>query len=123
MALADIDVKALVEAALIELPEPFKGSLGNLAVLVDDFPDDQVRQRFSGNILGLYRGVPNSRRTLGQSGVPPSIIYIYAQPILDYCTKTGSDITEVIQSVLIHEIGHHFGFNDEEIYRIEISEN
>jgi hypothetical protein len=40
--LADIDVKALVEAALIKLPEPFKGSLGNLAVLVDDAPDDQV---------------------------------------------------------------------------------
>jgi len=42
---------------------------------------------------------------------------------LDYCTKTRSDLTEVIRSVLIHEIGHHFGFNDEEIYRIEISEN
>jgi predicted Zn-dependent protease with MMP-like domain len=53
--LADIDVKALVEAALIELAEPFKGSLGNPAVLVDDFPDDQAKRRFSGNILGLYR--------------------------------------------------------------------
>jgi predicted Zn-dependent protease with MMP-like domain len=119
--LADIDVEALVEAALIELPEPFRGSLGNLAVLVDDFPDDEARQRFRGNILGLYRGVPNSKRSTGQSGIPPSIIYIYAQPILNYCKKTESDATEVIKSVLIQEIGHHFGFNDEEIYRIESS--
>lgn len=120
--MADIDIKALVEAALIELPEPFKGSLGNLAVLVDDFPDSQARRRFCGNILGLYRGVPNPKRSIGQSGIPPSIIYIYAQPILNYCAETGNDVTEVITSVLTHEIGHHFGFNDEEIYRIEGSE-
>ena len=120
--MADIDVKALVEAAMVELPEPFRGNLGNLAVLVDDFPDDQARRRFRGNILGLYRGVSNSKRSIGQSGIPPSIIYIYAQPILNYCTETESDVTEVIKSVLIHEIGHHFGFNDEEIYRIEDSE-
>jgi predicted Zn-dependent protease with MMP-like domain len=85
--LADVDVKALVEAALIELPEPFKGSLGNLAVLVDDFPDNEARQRFRGNILGLYRGVPNSKRSIAQSGIPPSIIYIYEQPILNYRTE------------------------------------
>ena len=117
--MADTDVKALVEAALLDLPEPFKGSLDNLAVLVDDFPDDGTRQRFKGNILGLYRGVPISRRSVGQSGVPPSIIYIYARPIMDHCERTGEEMAKVVTAVLIHEIGHHFGFNDEEIYRIE----
>jgi predicted Zn-dependent protease with MMP-like domain len=118
---ADNDIKALVETALMALPEPFKGSLGNLAVLVDDYPDDETRQRFKGNILGLYRGVPISKRSVGQTGVPPSIVYLYAQPIIDYCARSGEDIKKVINSVLIHEIGHHFGFNDEEIYRIEAS--
>jgi predicted Zn-dependent protease with MMP-like domain len=119
--LADTDVKALVEAALLELPEPFKGSLDNLAVLVDDFPDEETRQRFKSNIFGLYRGVSLPRRSVRQTGVPPSIIYIYARPIVNYCARTGEDVAKVVNAVLIHEIGHHFGFNDEEIYRIEDS--
>ena len=47
------------------------------------------------------------------------MIFLYRRPILDYCADTGEDFRHVVRHVLIHEIGHHFGFSDADMDRIE----
>ena len=47
------------------------------------------------------------------------MIFLYRRPILDYWCETGEDLARVVRHVLIHEIGHHFGFSDEDMERIE----
>jgi predicted Zn-dependent protease with MMP-like domain len=49
----------------------------------------------------------------------PDMIFLYRRPILDYWCETGEDIAQVVRNVLIHEIGHHFGFSDDDMDRIE----
>jgi predicted Zn-dependent protease with MMP-like domain len=47
------------------------------------------------------------------------MIFLYRRPILDYWCETGEELYAVVRHVLIHEIGHHFGFSDADMERIE----
>jgi predicted Zn-dependent protease with MMP-like domain len=51
------------------------------------------------------------------------IIFLYRRPLLDYWIECGEDLNNLVRHVLIHEIGHHFGFSDAEMAAIENSEN
>ena len=50
---------------------------------------------------------------------PIDMIFLYRRPILDYWCETGEELAAVVRHVLIHEIGHHFGFSDDDMERIE----
>ena len=71
------------------------------------------------DILGLYRGVALPRQSVMDPRAEPELIFLYRRPILDYWCETGEDLVAVVRHVLIHEIGHHFGFSDEDMERIE----
>jgi predicted Zn-dependent protease with MMP-like domain len=47
------------------------------------------------------------------------MIFLYRKPILAYARAEGEDVDTVIRHVLIHEVGHHFGFSDDDIDAIE----
>jgi predicted Zn-dependent protease with MMP-like domain len=119
--LADIDEMA--RAALASLPEVLKRMTQGVVVQVTDFPDDDVVAEMElespFDILGLYQGVSLMEKQVEASGGVPDLVFLYRRPILDYWCETGEDLNHVVRHVLIHEIGHHFGFSDDDMEALE----
>jgi predicted Zn-dependent protease with MMP-like domain len=111
----------LVERALLALPEQFSERLSNIDVEVEDYPspDDLrvARARRGQTLLGLYRGVPVTRRGLGYNMVPPDRIIIFQRPIELTC-RSDDEIVERVGHVVRHEIAHYFGIDDETLRRM-----
>ena len=118
--LAEIDEVA--RDALASLPEPLKQFTTGVVLQIHDFPDDDVCEEMElespFDILGLYQGVAVGERT-NATGTMPDMVFLYRRPILDYWCETGEDLHHVIRHVLIHEIGHHFGFSDDDMEALE----
>jgi predicted Zn-dependent protease with MMP-like domain len=95
----------LVAAALDGIPPDIGRLIENVAVFVEDVG-------FNGNILGLYEGIPLTRRgQYGLGGGMPDRITIYRLPILERCA-TEEDVIEAVRVTVVHEVGHHFGLSD-----------
>jgi predicted Zn-dependent protease with MMP-like domain len=63
--------------------------------------------------------VPLNHRSVAAAPNDLDMIFLYRRPLLDFWCETGDDLFDLIRNVLIHEIGHHFGFSDEDMERIE----
>jgi predicted Zn-dependent protease with MMP-like domain len=118
------DFARLAKAAFDALPEPFKGLAGDVVIRVDDFADDEVLASFGMEdpfeLTGLYHGVDIGLRDSMGPAAEPSRIFLYRRPILDeWCERGDVGLDEIIAHVLIHEIGHHFGLDDDQIHNIE----
>ena len=74
------------------------------------------------DLLGLYRGVALPLKSVSDPRPEIDMIFLYRRPILDYWCESGDDLYEVVRHVMIHEIGHHFGFSDADMARIEEGE-
>ena len=96
----------LVADALDTIPQRFRAAMSNVAVLVEDIDPGNH------NLLGLYHGVALTERTSYYSGVLPDRITIYRLPILRVCA-TEEDVVRQVQVTVIHEVGHHFGIDDD----------
>ena len=117
------DIEALAIAAFARLPDEFRALCGNLVIQVDDFPTDEVVEHIGAesefDLLGLSQGVGLPFRSEAISGQMPNLIWLYRRPILDYWAEHEETLGAIITHVLVHEIGHHFGFSDDDIARIE----
>ena len=111
----------LVERALLQLPEQIRERHSNIDVEVEDYPsrDDlrAARARRGQTLLGLYRGVPVTRRGLGYNMVPPDRIIVFRRPI-ELTSRSDAEIVERVGRVVRHEIAHHFGIDDEALRRM-----
>lgn len=120
------DIETLAARALAGIPALFKRELRPIVIRVDDFPDEETEAEMGiaspFDLLGLYRGAPLPRRSVSDPRPAVDMIFLYRRPILDYWCETGADLFDVVRHVLIHEIGHHFGFSDGDMERIEQSE-
>jgi predicted Zn-dependent protease with MMP-like domain len=105
--------------ALQQIPEGFRENLENLEIIVEDFAEpDTLRSLNLGSrweLLGLYSGQPLSARSFFDNFNPPCRIHLFRLPILR-SIDDETRLVEVIRCVMLHEIGHHFGFNDEDLY-------
>jgi predicted Zn-dependent protease with MMP-like domain len=110
----------LVVRAIDELPEEFRMALENVDVVVQDYPDRRQLARIGRGmmLLGLYEGVPQSKRTQGYGMVLPDRIVVFQKPIQDRC-RSEAEVEAEIGRVVRHEIAHHFGLDEEELRRIE----
>jgi predicted Zn-dependent protease with MMP-like domain len=119
-SLADLD--AMARRALTDIPPPLARHLNNILIRVDDFPDEAVEHEMAlespFDILGLYRGVALTHKSVGAAG-EADMIFLYRRPILDYWCDTEEDLYAILRHVLIHEIGHHFGFSDDDMERLQ----
>ena len=117
------DIEALAQRALATIPERLKRHVGNVVIRVDEFPDEDTEKEMElespFDILGLYRGVGMPYKSVSDPRPDIDMIFLYRRPILDYWCETGDDLYHVVRHVLIHEIGHHFGFSDDDMERIE----
>jgi predicted Zn-dependent protease with MMP-like domain len=105
------------------LPESFRQAAGNVAMQVVDFAGgDTLRHLGIGDaygLLGLYHGVGLPFKSVWDLPRGPDMIFLYRVPILAYARQRGETVEAVIRHVLIHEIGHHFGFSDADMAAIE----
>ena len=112
----------LVEEALVDLPKEFKKLIKNLVVIVENEAHPEAYRQtgthpFS-RILGTYHGIPFKHRGPYYGNYPPDVIAIYQKPIEEICF-TEEEIKKEVRKVVIHEIGHYFGFSDNEMKKIE----
>ena len=112
----------LVGEAVEGLPEEFRARLENVAIVVADYPSqEQIKQaglRERQTLLGLYQGVPLTKRGAHYGMVPPDKITIFQKPIEARC-KNESRIVAEIRRVVRHEIAHHFGIGDGRLRELE----
>jgi len=115
----------LVARAVDSLPEEFRTKLENVDVVVDDLPTRsqlaEVGLRRGQTLLGLYQGVPLTKRGRHYGLVPPDKITIFQKPIEAKC-RDDAEITAEIQRVVRHEIAHHFGIGDARLRQLERGE-
>ena len=108
--------------AVETLPEEFLDRLENIAVVVEDYPTStqlaKTRVRRSHTLLGLYEGVPLTKRGTHYGLVPPDKITIFQKAIESRCID-GTEVTAEIQKVVQHEIAHHFGIGESKLRQIE----
>jgi len=114
------EFEELVAKVVSDLPEEFRDMLDNVDVTVQDYPTRAQlgRTRPGMTLLGLYEGVPQTRRTRGYTMVPPDKITIFQKPIEAMC-RSEKEIAAEIRRVVQHEIAHHFGFDEQSLRRIE----
>ncbi len=118
------DFQTLSDAAYATLPDEFRAMCEGLVIHIDDFPDEDTLQDMACetefDLLGLFRGRGLAQReaTL-QTGEFPNMVWLYRRPILDYWAEHDEALGDIVTHVLVHEIGHHFGFSDEDMEGIE----
>jgi predicted Zn-dependent protease with MMP-like domain len=117
------DLAAIAEQALAAIPEELRAHVGNVVLRVDEFPDEEIERDMElespFDILGLYRGVDLTRKSVSDPRPQVDMIFLYRRPLLDYWCESGEELADVVRNVLIHEIGHHFGLSDDDMERLE----
>lgn len=118
------DLEAIALEARDSLPEPFRAMVAHVPVLIEDFCEDEEVLAELGiespwDLSGLYSGTAEPHKTTGHVAQDTDRIFLFRRPLLDEWCETGVDLTTLIRHVLIHEIGHHFGFSDDDMHEIE----
>ena len=121
----DADIEAIARQTLNRLPSPFAESLGDIVLMIEDLATpERVRRvglRHPMQLSGLYEGVPLNRQSIQQSGMLPERITLFSRPIIAEWRSSRVSFEELVSHIVIHEVGHHFGFSDDEIHAIEDS--
>jgi predicted Zn-dependent protease with MMP-like domain len=117
------EFQQLAQRAWSQLPDGFREATGNLVIQAQDWPSRETLDSLDIDspldLLGLYHGVGLPFQSVGDLPRPPEMIFLYRMPILAYARASGEPLADVVTHVLIHEIGHHFGFSDEDMESIE----
>lgn len=120
------DFEAMANAAFEALPDEFRALVGNVSFIVSEFPDEatikEMELESEFDILGLFHGIGLPQGSVNPAtGQLPNRIWLYRRPILDYWAESedGETLGEIVTHVLVHEIGHHFGFSDEDMEALE----
>ena len=112
----------LVEEALREIPRRFREAMKNVAVIVEDEPPLHILEEMeiepSDSLFGLYQGTPLPERGWGYGNTLPDRISIYQGPIEEAC-EDDDEIRDCVAETVIHEFGHYFGMDEEQIEEIE----
>jgi len=116
------EFETLVERALRTLPRRFKDKISNVAIVVEDWADEETLEQVGieppDTLYGLYRGIDLTRRDTSYGNVLPDTIHIYQGPIEEDCADT-EEMAELVRDTVIHEIGHYFGLDDDTMEDIE----
>ncbi|MDR0990369.1 MAG: metallopeptidase family protein [Propionibacteriaceae bacterium] len=111
LEITDDEFDDLVAEALDRIPESFWDKVENVVVLVEPTPPPDEP-----DLLGYYDGIPLSERDSGYAGVLPDRVVLFRQPLIEM-SQDRDDLAAEIAITVIHEIGHFFGFDDDELDR------
>jgi predicted Zn-dependent protease with MMP-like domain len=108
-----------VMEALDLVPDEFRDYLKDVAIVVEDWPSDEQRQRLqlrrNETLFGLYEGVPLPLRTGGYNLALPDRITLFQGPLEQYAGGDRERLRQQVRRTALHEIAHHFGFGEERL--------
>jgi predicted Zn-dependent protease with MMP-like domain len=118
------EFEALAVVALEGLPQPFRDMVKNVTCFVAEFAEDDVLDDLGiespFDLMGLFTGIGLAQDgAVEQTGQLPNRVYLYRRAILDYWAEHEETLGAVVTHVLVHEMGHHFGFSDDDMEAIE----
>ena len=121
------EMELMAHAALRALPERFRRHLDDVVIRIAEFATTEqlasVGLDDPWELSGLYEGRPVSMRSIWDAAEMPAIVTLFRQPLLQEWRTTGVRLDELVTHVVVHEIGHHFGFTDETMHRLEDGED
>jgi predicted Zn-dependent protease with MMP-like domain len=116
-------IERLAFRALETIPDDLRRHIKDVIIRVTDLPDAKTVEAMEldspYDLLGLYHGYSLDRQSVHDVRQGIDMINLYRLPMLDYQRESGETLEDVVRHVLIHEVGHHFGFSDEDMERIE----
>jgi predicted Zn-dependent protease with MMP-like domain len=120
------EIDALARVAFDRLPPEFLRLCKGLVIQVHEFADDETLDEMGiespFDLFGLFRGRGLAQSgAMPETGAEPNLVFLYRRPLLDLWCEGEETLEAIVEHVLIHEIGHHFGLSDEDIERIEAS--
>jgi predicted Zn-dependent protease with MMP-like domain len=107
----------VVEEALDSLPQEFRSRIQNVAVLVEDVPQNQPSPQAGKQgrlLLGVFHGVPTTKKSIFNLSSGPDHIVLYQKNIEAICSSEA-EVREQIRLTVIHELGHYFGLDEEQL--------
>jgi predicted Zn-dependent protease with MMP-like domain len=106
----------VVQEVLTEMPERFSRHLENVVFVVDDVPTAELRNRYElpGDLLGFYEGVPVTESSVVEPAVDLDRIYLFRENLCAF-SQTREMLAEEIRITLLHEVGHHFGLDEDRL--------
>lgn len=118
----DAAFEQMVAVGIDAIPEPYAGKLDNLAITwaYTPSPWQRVKARLRGGwtLFGLYEGIPKTQRGSNYSMVLPDKITIFKYPLAS-AASSEADLARMVRQTVWHEVAHHFGLSDSEIYTLE----
>lgn len=115
------EFEKLAEEGFLLIPEKFRARIRNVALLIEDEPSKEVRQREGlsedETLLGLYQGIPATARgdSYGVGPTLPDTITLFQLPIEEAAMEDQEDIRVVIAETIWHEYAHYFGMDEDEV--------
>lgn len=122
---SEADIDEIARRTLERLPAPFAESLKDIVLLVEPVADSETARRVGLShpmqLSGLYEGVSLNHRSVDHSGTLPERISLFSRPILAEWRAGRVSIEQLVAHIVIHEVGHHFGFSDDDMHALEDS--
>ena len=117
------DIEAIARRTLERLPSPFAESLDDVVLLIEEVASPDTARSIGLNhpmqLSGLYQGVPLNHQSVQMSGTLPERVTLYRRPILAEWHSTPFSLEQLVSHIVIHEVGHHFGFSDDDMHALE----
>jgi predicted Zn-dependent protease with MMP-like domain len=117
------DFEAMANTAWDKLPSQFRELAGDVVIRVEDFASDDILDELGiedpFDLTGLYQGVSLDKQSVSDVPREPDLVFLYRRPILDEWAGSDEELGHLVAHVLVHEIGHHFGFSDDDMETIE----
>lgn len=117
------DFEAMAATAWDRLPAEFRQMCGDVVLRVEDFAIDEVLEELEidspFDLMGLYQGLSLDKKSLADAPAEPDMVFLYRRAILDYWAENEEKLGDIVVHVLVHEIGHHFGYSDADMEDIE----
>jgi predicted Zn-dependent protease with MMP-like domain len=112
-----------IEKALSSIPKEIRKRIENVAFLVEDEAREPLLQehgiKIRNILLGLYEGIPFTRRGTNYSMVLPDRITLFKSTIEEAANNENQKVQQLIREVVLHEVAHYFGFNESEVRTME----
>lgn len=117
------DIHAMAKRALDGIPQGLRRHMRDVVILIEEFPDAETEAEMDlespFDLLGLYHGISLDRKSVSDAPDDVDRILLYRRALLDCWCETGEDLEALIRNTLIHEVGHHFGFSDDDMDHLE----
>ena len=119
----EAEIEVIARRTLDRLRSPFAESLGDIVLRIEPVADPDTARSVGLShpmqLSGLYEGISLNHQSVSHSGTLPERITLYSRPIVAEWRSTPVSLEQLVSHIVIHEVGHHFGFSDDDMHALE----